>query len=77
VLYTIRTSSASAYSPRREVERPSSYPMGMHERAMRTSGTVTILGGIPNLLIFDRMSTRLANLAPSLGRWHQSHGGKG
>jgi hypothetical protein len=77
VLYTIRISSASDYSPRREVERPSSYLVGMHERAMRASGTVTILNGVPNLLIFDRMSTRLANLAPSLGRWHQSHGGKG
>ena len=77
MLYTIRTSSASDYSPRREVTRPNSYLVGMHERAMRASGTVTILNGVPNLLIFDRMSTRLANLAPSLGRWHQSHGGKG
>jgi hypothetical protein len=76
VLCTIRTSSASAYSSRREVERPSSYPMGMHERAIRASGTVTILD-VPNLLVFDRVSTRLANLAPSLGRWHQSYGGKG
>ena len=60
MLYTIRTSSASAYSHRRDVERPRGYPMGMHERAMQATESVPILGGIPNLLVFDRTCTQIA-----------------
>ena len=52
--YTIRTSSAPAYCHRREVERPRGYPSGMRERVMRAIGSVTVLGGITNLLKFDR-----------------------
>jgi hypothetical protein len=53
-MYIIRTSGASAYSHRREVERPRGYPSGMRERVMRAIGSVTILGGITSLLKFDR-----------------------
>jgi len=52
--YTIRTSSASAYSHRRDVESPRGYPSGMRERMMRAIGNLTVLGGITNRLEFDR-----------------------
>jgi hypothetical protein len=59
VLYTIRTSNASAYCHHREVERLHGYPLGMHERGMRAIGNLAILGGIPNFLVFDRTGSQL------------------
>ena len=53
-MYNIRISSASAYSHRCDVESPRGYPSGMRERMMRAIGSVTVLGGITNLLALDR-----------------------
>ena len=58
VLDTIRTSSAAPYSSRRKVER-APWPSHRYVReGMRTSGSVAILSGVPNLLALGRTTTR-------------------
>jgi hypothetical protein len=69
VLYTVRTSSAPAYSYRCEVERCRGYGMGMHETAMRAIGIGTILTGVSNFLVFDRTSTQLTPTLSLVAVW--------